>query len=366
VISKNEKKFQALILISCFTILASLFLLASNSSANADILSGLYYERGRVTAVIYESTDPAFRYQALEVTVLSGEFTGLTVEAQNNLMDQTLRAFDVGDRVILMLSESAIQVASPERGPVLLAFVGLFLLLLCLVGGKRGVLSVISLIFSLTTIITILVPLTLAGYSPILLAIIVGILIIFGSITLLAGVNAKSLSAIFGCISGVVFASIFAALAGHFAHISGYHTSNAGMLLAWSPDVSVAGIFISGIIISSIGAITDTSMSIASSMEAIKNANPTISKALLAKAGLNVGRDIMGTMSSTLILAFIGSSFALILFTFSMNTTWIQFINSNEIGVEIIQGVAGSIGIVLAVPITAFIAAILFSQTKTP
>jgi len=362
---KNEKKTQFIILAVCFVVFGALLLLANYSYSNENDHMGMYYERGRVVTVIYESTNPYFLYQMLEVEMLSGEFQGLTFEVQNNLMDHTLRAFDEGDRVIVLLSEYVIQVISPERSTTLIVFVALFLILLCVIGGKQGTRSVIGLLFSLAAIIFILVPLTLADYPSILIAIIIGILITIVQITLIAGVNAKSLSAILGCIAGVLIAALFAFVAGHFAFISGYHTEHAGHLLAWGPDISLSGIFISGVIIAAIGAITDTSMTIASAMEEVKLANPTISAAKLAKAGLNVGRDAMGTMSNTLILAFVGSSFSLILLITSMNTTWIQFINNNEIGIEVIQGIAGSIGIVLTVPITIFIAAKLFSVSMT-
>lgn len=359
---KNEKKVQLIILASCFAIFGLLLLFSNNSHSNETDHNLLYYGRGRVVDVVYESSNPYFLYQTLTVEILAGELSGVVVEAQNNLMDHTLRPFSEGDRVTVEMSDYHIRIISPDRGNFLVFFVALFLVLLCVIGGKRGILSVIGLLFSLISIIFILIPLTLAGYSSILIAIIIGILITIVSITLLAGVNAKSLAAIFGCISGVLIAACFAFVAGQIAFISGYHTEHAGVLLAWrTADVSLSGIFISGVIISAMGAITDTSMTIASAMEEVKLANPNLSASKLAKAGLNVGRDAMGTMSNTLILAFVGSSFSLILLIFSTDTTWVQFINNDGIGIEIIQGIAGSIGIILTVPITTFIAAKLFS-----
>jgi len=359
---KNEKKIQIRILLVCFIVFGALFLFARSYSSEGGRMD-LYFEHGRVINVINETTDP-FHHQVLEVEIQSGELEGINVQAENNLMDHTVRAFDEGERVIVQLSDQFIQISSPERGSFLIFFVALFLILLCLIGGKRGVRSVVGLVFSLASIVFILVPLTLAGYPAILVAISIGTLITITDITLLAGFNPKSISAIFGCISGVLIAAVFALIAGHFAFISGYHTEHAGSLLAWETGMSLSGIFISGVIISAMGAINDTSISIASAMEEIKLASPTISTVKLAKAGLNVGRDIMGTMSNTLILAFVGSSISLLLLTISTNVTWIEFINDSEIGIEIIQGVAGSIGVVLTAPMTAFIAAKLLSKSK--
>lgn len=359
--AKNERKIQLFCLSICFIIFGALLLFAAFSRPDTIEQIGLYYERGRVIDVSYEATSP-FRYQMLYVEVLSGEFQGMTIEAQNNLMNPRLSPFSGGERVILEFTEQAIQIESPDRSMAHFFLVALFLILLGVVGGKRGLLSMAGLLFSLTAILFILVPLTLAGYSAILIAMIVGILIITTTIILLAGINPKSISAIFGCTVGVLIAAFFAFIAGELAFISGYHIGEAGLLRGAQPNLRLSGIFTSGVIIAAIGAISDTSMTIASAMEEVKLANPTISMKDLATAGFNVGRDAMGTMSNTLILAFIGSSFGLILLLTSMDISWIQFINDDLIGVEIIQGIAGSIGIVLAVPITTFIAAKLFSS----
>ena len=359
---KNQLKIKVIVLAVCFVIFGGLLFLASTADTGSEGRpEGLYFERGRVTAVLAVSDDPHFSYQTLEVELLTGEFTGMIIEVSNNLMDQTLREFGPGDRVMVSLSDFAFQVASQDRSIVLIVTVVFFLILLSAIGGKRGIASVVGLIFEIATIIFILVPLTLAGHSPILTAILTGTLMTIVSITLLAGVGAKSLSAILGCLSGMIIAALGAMIASHFAFITGFHTDQAGFLNAIANNVSINGIFISGVIIASIGAIADSSISIASAMEEIKTSNPEITAKELAKAGFNVGRDVMGTMSNTLILAFVGSSFGLVLINIARDVTLLYFLNTNGIGIEIIQGVAGSIGIILTVPITTLIAAKLFS-----
>lgn len=366
---EKNKILQIGVLVGCFVVFGALLFFANFVRPDVEGRVGLYNERGRVVNVAYEelryeSANGIFPYQTLEVEVLSGEFRGMLIEASNNLLDTRLRAFDVGDRVIVELTDFDFRIVAPERAMSHIIFVLFFLVLLCIVGGKRGFLSVAGIIFSLVSIMFILIPLTLAGYSSILIASVVGILIAVVTIVLLAGVNAKSISAITGCIFGVFFASIFAFISGHFAFISGYHTEHAGFLIGSTGGrISLSGIFISGVIIAAIGAISDTSMTIASAMEEVKLANPAISMKDLALAGLNVGRDAMGTMSNTLILAFVGSSFSLLLLITSRNVTWIEFLNDSIIGTEIIQGIAGSIGIILTVPITTVVAAKLFSST---
>jgi len=365
---KNEKKMQAIILVCCFLIFGILLVFAQVSRPASRVVSGIYYERGRVISIIEENTEfipPNLHpQQLLEVEIMSGEFRGNAFEVHNNLMSHRLRPFDVGDRVIVELSDYFIQVRSPDREIVLLASMAIFLFLLAAIGGKRGILSMVGLIFSLVSVVFILIPLTLAGFSTILISVVLSFLIVIQSITLLAGFSAKSLAAIIGCLSGVVLAALFAFITGHLSFISGYHTELAGSLMAHTfNEISLSGVFISGVIIASIGAVSDTSVTISSAMEEIKTANPNLTFKELLKSGLNVGRDTMGTMSNTLILAFVGSSFSMILFIATLGVTWIEFINNDAIGIEIIQGIAGSVGIILTVPVTTVVAAKLSSST---
>lgn len=374
---KNENKIKVIIIGLSLAIFAILLLLV-RSGENATIYSEeipkvIHFVSGRV--VDYEPIEPTdhtpFSGQVLSVEILSGELEGISLEGviaevEHLHLNPVFPHYEIGDNVVLSLNEvtDMMLIYNPNRIYVLIGFVILFLALLCIIGGKRGFLSVLGLIFSLLSIVWILVPLTLQGYSSIIVALIVAILIIFVSITLLSGVNPKSISAIAGCIFGVMSAAILAFIVGNLSFINGYHTSEAGQLMALE-NIRLSGIFVSGVIISSMGAIMDTSMTIASSMEEVKRAHPAISTAELFKAGLNVGRDAMGTMSNTLILAFVGSSLGLLLVIFAAEVSFIHFINTDEIGVEIIQGIAGSIGIILTVPFTTFIASKLFSFKST-
>jgi uncharacterized membrane protein len=367
---KNENKVKIIIIGISWAIFAILLFLArsgENASFFDEIPNSIHFVPGRV--VDYESIAPTdhtpFDGQFLSVEILSGKLEGIVAGVEHFLVSPRVPYYEIGDRIVVSLNEmtDSITIYNPNRSNVLIGFVILFLALLCIIGGKRGILSVLGLIFSLLAILWILVPLTLQGYSSIIIALIVAILITFVSITLLAGVNPKSLSAIAGCIFGVISAAILAFIVGNLSFISGYHTSEAGQLMLLE-NIRLSGIFVSGVIISAMGAIMDTSMTIASSMEEVKRANSAISPAELFKAGLNVGRDAMGTMSNTLILAFVGSSLGLLLVILASEVSFIQFINYNDIGVEIIQGIAGSIGIILTVPFTTFIAAKLFTHKK--
>lgn len=370
---KNEKRMKMVVVGIALAIFTSLLLLARRGENtllfNEEMPRAIHFVTGRV--VDYVPIEPndhtPFHGQHLSIEFLSAEIDGVSLngvvaEVEHLLLSPLFPYYEIGDHVVVSLNQvtDMMQVYNPNRSHVLIGFVILFLAFLCIIGGKRGVLSVLGLIFSLLSIVWILVPLTLQGYSSIIIALIVAILITFVSITLLSGVNAKSISAIAGCIFGIASAALLAFIVGRLSFINGYHTSEAGQLMTFE-NIRLSGIFVSGVIISSMGAIMDTSMTIASSMEEVKRANPAITTAKLFRSGLNVGRDAMGTMSNTLILAFVGSSLGLLLIIFAAEVSFIQFINTNDIGVEIIQGIAGSIGIILTVPFTTFIASKLFS-----
>ena len=375
---KNENKLK-IIVVGISLVIFTILLLVARSGENASLLMTHYAEDGItplgvhfVPGVIvdYELTSPTehtpFYQQLLSVEILSGDLEGIVAGIDHIQVNPRFPHYGVGDQVIVILNEitDTLMIYNPNRTNVLIGFVVAFLALLCIIGGKRGAMSVLGLIFSLSSIVWILVPLTLQGHSPIIIALIVAILIILVIITLMAGVNSKSIVAILGCVFGVVSAALLAFIVGSLSFITGYHTSAAGTL-SLLENVNLSGIFVSGVIISAMGAIMDTTMSIASSMEEIKRASPSISSTQLFKAGLNIGRDIMGTMSNTLILAFVGSSLGLLLIIFASEVSFLQFINYDDIGVEIIQGIAGSIGIVLSVPFTTFIASKLFTYKKS-
>jgi len=132
--------------------------------------------------------------------------------------------------------------------------------------------------------------------------------------------------------------------------------------IAQDYQIQIHGLMFASILIASLGAVMDVSMSIASSMQEIYTTNPDISMKDLMKSGLVVGRDIMGTMANTLILAFAGGSLSLILLIWGYQMDYRQMINMPFISIEVIQGLSGSIGVILTVPFTALVSAWLLER----
>jgi uncharacterized membrane protein len=172
---------------------------------------------------------------------------------------------------------------------------------------------------------------------------------------LIGDYDKKTVSAILGTIAGVALAGFLAYIFGHITKLSAIYQENGDQILYLTADYSIKvnGLIFVAMLIASLGAIMDVAMSIASSAHELRDARE--SKEALFKSCLNIGRDIMGTMINTLILAFAGGSLNLLLMAWGYRMTFVQLINMPALSIEIIQALAGSIGIVFTVPLTAFV-----------
>ena len=306
--------------------------------------------------------------QTVKVLVLNGKYKGQTILIENNLTANP--AYDInikpGQRVVLSIDD-AIQpptffIADIERYPVLMIILGVFLGLLLLVGGMKGMYSIISLGTTALLVFFVLVPAILNNYPPIPSAIVVALVSTFITMVFVGGVNLKSLAASLGTVLSVLAAGIIAMLAIHFAVLNGFHDQESTILLMERPELNFTSILAAAVIIGALGAVMDVGMSIASSIYELKSVNNSLTPAELFKSGMNVGRDTMGTMANTLILAYVGGAFSLILL--AANAPVVKLINLGSVATEIVAALAGSIGIVVCVPVTAVIAGYLIGNSK--
>ncbi len=180
----------------------------------------------------------------------------------------------------------------------------------------------------------------------------------------MSGINEKTMSAILGTLIGVLLSATIAYMVGTMASLTGLNSEESAMLLylPGEVDLNLQGILFAGIVIGTLGAVMDVSMSISSSMHEIKSIKPDITIKELMESGMNVGRDIMGTMTNTLILAYTGASLPILMIFTAYNSTMTDVLNLDVIATEIIRAITGSIGIVLTIPITAAIAGIFLGR----
>jgi len=312
--------------------------------------------------------------QELKIEILSGEFKGQKLLLTNSQLHGDL-VYDVvaeeGMEIVLAIKgregqSPLVGIDTYARDKVLYILIFLFIFVLIGVGRIKGLMALISLIITGLLIAFFMLPLMFRGYSPILLAVITATIVIFLSLMLIGGFNKKSLAAIIGTSAGVVIAGIISLISGRLAHLTGItgEASEQLIYIVGSFPINIKGIMFAGIIISSIGAVMDVGMSIASVVFEIHNNVPELSKAELFKSGMNVGKDIMGTMANTLILAFAGCSLSIMVLLMAYNMPYFRAINLNTVSTEIIQGLSGTIGLILTVPITSIVSALFIANSS--
>ena len=369
---KGSKNIKSRIIPLIIIILFFVFLYFFNNIEKVELINrtGTSYEKATVVEILednFQEDGSRIGYQKIKLKVLSGKLKGKTLEGTSFAGYLYGADCTVGMKVIASISEyedsSSVSVYSYDRSNIIYMFIGLFLLMLWVIGGKKGFKSAVGLVFTFICIIYLFLPMLYKGYSPFLAAVIIIILITIVSLYLIDGISKKSISAMLGTIIGVIIAGIFAAGFGHFAKISGYNVSEVEELvfIANNTELKVGGILFAAILIASLGAVMDVSMSIASTLTEIHSHNNKITKRELFKSGINVGRDMMGTMSNTLILAFTGGSINTLILNYAYALRYNQVINMYQIGIEIMQGVSGSMAIILSVPLVSLISSWLLT-----
>lgn len=334
------------------------------------------FASGKVLKIIkeQENKELAASFQSEQITqiakiqILNGEHKGKIIEIENYITSNPIYdiKLEAGQRVLLNIEktpgENMFYVTDIERFPVLMIILGLFLGLLLLVGGKKGIKAILSLCITSFLVFFMLVPAILNNYPPIPSAVVIALIATMLTMAVVGGINLKSLAASIGTIISVSLAGIVALLVIYLAPLTGFHDQESAMLWMSRSDLDFTGILAAAVIIGALGAVMDVGMSIASSISEFKNVNPDLEPKELIKSGMNVGKDIMGTMANTLILAYIGGAFSLVLL--AANAPLLKLINLNSIATEITSAITGSIGIVLCVPITAVISAYLIGHAQ--
>ena len=334
---------------------------------------GAEFYNGVITEIIEEdlNKDPILDgveigYQKVVAKVTEGQYKDNTYEIKNNISRLYNYKVEEGTKVVLILYKQnngnmIWDVYGYDRSGMIYVLAGIFTIVVIIIGGIKGIKSLVSLMFTLVTVIFLMLPLMFRGVEPMLAAVVSATLSIIVTLSLVSGINKKTVTAIIGTISGVVISGIIAYIFGELTHSSGMTMNDTESLIyiAEGTNLKVKGIMFAGILIASLGAVMDVAMSISSSLFEIYEVNKNIKQIDLFKSSMNIGKDIIGTMTNTLILAFAGGSITTLILIFAANMPYNKFINLEVLAIEIIQGLAGSIGIVLSVPITAVVGSYL-------
>ena len=295
--------------------------------------------------------------QTIQVRLLTGEFKGETVELDNMLTGNPY--YDIklkkNTKVILHAEDNGegveFSIEDIKRSENLCWLSLLFCGLLIYVGRKKGFYSLISIGLTVLLITHALSPLILIGINPVLATILICIASTAATMYLVGGFNAKSTSAVIGAMLSLLFAGLLSYITMFTAHLTGFTEENSMFLYTAHPELDFIGITISTMILATLGAVMDVAMSIASTINEIYITDNTKTVKDLFISGMNVGRDIIGTMANTLILVYLGGSLPLLLLAGNIDLQ--KFINLNQVVTETASALIGSIAIVICVPFTA-------------
>ena len=310
--------------------------------------------------------------QQVMLSIDSGDHEGLSLMAYNFMSAYNNIDLKEGTRVIVRLDYNEenrpfiVSINSYDRSFMINGLLILFVVLMVFFGGKKGFSALLGLSFTIFSIWFFLIPLIQRGFPVIPSAILLVSVTTLVSLIFLNGFSRKTFGAAIGCIGGVTIAGLVAYLAGRLSPINGFNMPEAEeMILRSSDQVKISGLLVSGILISALGAVMDVALMIMSSISELHLMNPKANRYTLFKSGINIGRDAMGTMANTLILAFAGASLNMLVLFRIFDYPFLQIINSDLMALEIIQGISGSIGIVLTVPLVAALGASMFAKSKS-
>ncbi len=317
---------------------------------------------GKVTKIQYiDSTNNniAEYRQHVSVKILDGDFKNETISVENMLTGNPYYDINLkeGSKVILHVEniggDYVFSIQDIKRSDTLVVLSIIFCGLLVYVGRRKGVCSLISIALTCLLIHKILSPMILAGISPIVATFLICLLSTAITMYLVGGFNRKSTSATLGCILSIIFAYILSLLTVKFASLTGFNNEHSIFLLSAHPQLNFVGIAVSAMLLATLGAVMDIAMSIASTINEIYTVDNTKTVKELFNCGMNVGRDIIGTMANTLILVYLGSSLPLLLL--ASNIDFAKFINLNQVVTEIASALIGSCALVICVPLTALV-----------
>ena len=362
----REYRMTCLVLAAAVAVfIAARLIAAPAASGNSEPEEYAEYENGVITQILADNTvtDPtsdgaARGEQLLLVDVKTGQYAGETLQVYNYVGPLYGGTLKEGQGVTLIISTYSggthtATVFEYNRTLPLIVIVGLFLLATVLVGGKVGAKSLVGLAVTLACLFWILIPLLMKGAPTLLTTLLVCAYITVVTLTILGGFRRKTVCAMVGTLAGVALAMAF-----------GLAAQALLQLRQTGTPIGLRGLLVAGVVISALGAVMDVAMSISSALSEVHAVAPERGWKDLVRSGMNIGRDMVGTMTNTLILAFLGSGLTLIIYLYSLGLDPHQLISSAYLATEAVSSIASSIGVILAVPLTAVFTALILDRKK--
>lgn len=376
----RENRVSCLVLAAALVLFLAVRAIAAPEKETAiDAAEYAEYENAVITEVLSDNTftDPAADNalrgeQILLAEVKTGQYKGEIMQVYGYVGPLYGGQLKVGDGATLLISTYAdgshvATVYEYNRLPALAVIVAMFLIATVAVGGKVGAKSLVALAMTLVCLFWILIPLLMKGAPTLLTVFLVCAYITVVTMVILGGVQRKTVCAALGTIAGTALALLFGLAAQGLARVDGLRLTDVEPLLQLrqtGTPLDLRGLLVGGIVISALGAVMDVAMSIASALTEVHTVAPNRNTRELFRSGMNIGRDMVGTMTNTLILAFLGSGFALIIYLYSLGLSPYQLISSSYLTIEVVSSISSSIGVILSVPLTALISSVILTRGK--
>ena len=370
------KKSTRKSLMLCLVMLIFCGLLCLLPDTHLNVTSAFPRERVRIDSVDNSMLDAVgITYngvQPCQVTILSGEHKGESYSSYNYLnsaLDKD-KLFAPGETAWAMLQEGAsgltITLIDHYRTAIELGAVGVLALALILFGGVVGCGAMVSLAASAVIVWKLLIPLLLRGLNPMFAAFVTVIVLTVLIDLLVAGFTKRCLVAILGSLAGTLMTCCVAILLTHLLKLDGGDLPYVVPLLAQSSmGVDTRSLYIGMVFLANSGALMDLSMDVSVSMEEIRHHQPDVSRAALMKSGLTVGRSVLGTMTTTLMLAYSGNYLSMLMYFVGQGTPLGDIVNLKYVSSQLLNTLVGSFGLVVAAPLTALIAGFAYTREKS-
>lgn len=368
----KHSKLRIILFLSILIITSSLAGFSMAESAGYDGASSQNAFEGRVLEVLEEKTNPnGGYYQKLKIKVHSANFPEEGVVVENGFGDMPgTQKYKSGDTVILMSftdssGESNFYITDFVRRGQLASLFIIFLVLSITIAGKRGFTSILGMLFTFLIILHVVLPKLSMGSKPIATILLFSLLVIPITFYLSHGLNKKTSVAIIGTFISLLFTVILSAIYVNSAKISGYTTDEASFLqIMKEGTINMRHIFLAGIIIGFLGVLDDITVSQSAIVFQLKSANKKYTFSDLYKKSMDIGKDHIASMINTLVLVYTGASLPLLLLFTDSSKRFNEVINYEIIASEVIRTLLGSIGLVIAVPITTAVAALVAESEK--
>lgn len=373
--------------LSVVYIIAGNFLAGYDSSQNPNA-DDTKYLKAKVVSVdsakvseMMQSSDKVYMQTDVTFTaeVLSGDMKGERLTAYQTISDYASvkkKQVEEGDKIVLINSEYNLDETSQStsgsswffaeyaRSDAMIGLGLLFVFSVLFFGRGKGINTIISLALTCLAVICVHIPAVLAGKNIYLWTAITCVYMIVMTLTLVNGYSQKTLAAVLGCIGGVAISAILCVIMQKIIFLTGFVDEQEVFLLNLNPQnpIDLVGVVYSAILIGAVGAIMDVSVDISSSLSELSRKVGKVPFGDMFSSGIRIGRDIMGTMANTLVLAYIGSSLSTVLLLAAYNTSTLYLFNMENIVIELLQSLVGSLGILFCIPFTAAVSSFIYNR----